>query len=63
VPPLPHSIPDLKRAFAKFNRENDICVMCMGTGCRPEAFGVGNPIKDKTCLKCKGRGFIKKQGA
>lgn len=48
-------------AADKFARENDICPKCVGVGCKPEAFGMGNPHPNKKCPTCKGVGSIKKE--
>lgn len=55
----PADLKKLKAVFAKFNRENTLCPSCLGVGCLPKNFGMGNP-NAKPCWRCKGRGFLKK---
>ena len=39
----------------------DICHQCLGVGCLPEDFGIGN--SGNPCSACKGTGHISKQGS
>ena len=43
-----------------FRAKNNLCHACLGLGCLPEHFGMGNPDA-QPCSECNGRGFKPKQ--
>lgn len=52
------NLKEFKKAAKQFAKTHTVCSRCLGVGCMPENFGIGN--SGKPCYKCKGKGSIKK---